>query len=220
VEHAVLISRNCFPAAGNRGFSLVEIAVVLVIIGLILAAVLQGRELIASAEYKAYKSQLGEYRNAFYTFRDRFNALPGDFADANSDLGLASANGNGNGDGVIENGPGCSGADDESCQAWQHLRAAGMLDGNPQDAGSAAAPRHPYGGEVAAVFTGSWANGEFGHKAGAENVPTEVARRLDRDFDDEQCDDGRVAGTDSGGTDCSGGDWPSDADRVDHIYAF
>ncbi len=202
----------------QAGFSLVEIAVVLVIIGLILAAVLQGRELIASAEYKAYRSQLSEYRNAFYTFRDRFDALPGDFADANADLGLSAANGNG--DGVIDDGPGCGAAADESCQAWQHLRAAGMLEGNPSEAGASASPRHPYGGVVASVFTGTAGNGGFGHKAAASDVPADIARRLDRDIDDERCDAGRVAGTSPSGADCSSGDWPGGSTPIDHIYAF
>jgi len=210
--------RSTLASPKRAGFSLVEVALALVLIGLILAAVLQGRELIASAEYKAYKSQLGEYRRAFYTFRDRFNALPGDFADANSDLGLASANGNG--DGVIDDGPRCSAPGHESCQAWQHLRAAGILQGDPQTVGAAASPRHPYGGVVASIFTGTRGNGAFAHKVGVDDVPADVAGRLDRDIDDDRCDAGRVAGTDPSGADCAGGDWPSDSRLVDHIDAL
>jgi prepilin-type N-terminal cleavage/methylation domain-containing protein len=210
--------RSTLASPKRAGFSLVEVALALVLIGLILAAVLQGRELIASAEYKAYKSQLGEYRRAFYTFRDRFNALPGDFADANADLGLTGADGNG--DGVIDDGPGCDAADDESCQAWQHLRAAGMLAGNPTEAGASASPRHPYDGVVASVFTGTAGNSRFGHKAAVDDVPADVARRLDRDIDDERCDAGRVAGANPGGADCSSGDWPDGRTRIGHVYAF
>lgn len=201
----------------TRGFSLVEVAVVLVIIGLILAAVLQGRQLIASAEYKSFKSQLGEYRNAFYTFRDRYNALPGDFDEANARLGFPDGTGNGQ----IQPGPVCDGATDESCLAWQHLRAAGMIGGNPSDAAGDASPDHTYGGVVASFFTGSHGNNTFGHKIGVEDVPADVAQRLDADIDDELCNDGRVAAT-SSGSDCTNGgdDWPAGATRIDVVYGL
>ncbi|MDZ7748282.1 MAG: type II secretion system protein [Halofilum sp. (in: g-proteobacteria)] len=128
--------------AGDRrravhGFSLVESAVVLVIVGLALAAVLQGRELIAGAEYRALRHQLGEQRDAFHAFRERYHALPGDFAAARARLGVAP----GNGDGIIGAGAACAGAGDESCRAWQHLRAAGLLAGDPRPpAGRAPGP--------------------------------------------------------------------------------
>ena len=200
----------------GRGFSLVEAAVVLVVIGLILAAVLQGRQLIASAEYKAFRSQLSESRNAFQTFRDRYDGLPGDFPAADARLEAGQTDGNGNG--VIEDGPDCVNNTDESCTAWQHLRAAGLLGGNPATPGAAAAPDHTYGGKLASFFTGATGNVEFGHKILIEDVPVEVAIRLDREADDERCDAGRVAAR-SGciGTDTD--DWPSDA-TVDVIYAL
>lgn len=204
-----------------HGFSLVEVAIVLVIIGLILAAVLQGRQLIASAEYKALRSQLSEHRNAFYTFRDRYNALPGDFADADDRLGLSGANGDG--DGAIEPGPVCDEASDESCLAWQHLRAADMLEGNPETSGSSASPRHTYGGVVASMFTGTEGNGVFGHKIGVRDLPAEIGRQLDQDIDDDRCNAGRVAGTAPAGGDCDGSDasrWPGGAGPIDIIYAL
>lgn len=204
-----------------RGFSLVEVAIVLVIIGLILAAVLQGRQLIASAEYKSLKGQLSEYRNAFYTFRDRYNALPGDFDDANARLGLSGANGDG--DGAIENGPGCASAGDESCLAWRHLRAAGMIDGNPNDTGANASPRHTYGGVVASFFTGTAGNGTYGHKIGVEDVPADIGRQLDEDIDDDLCDAGRVAGTAPSGGDCDGSDtslWPAGSGPINIVHAL
>lgn len=210
------------PRPRSRGFSLVEVAIVLVIIGLILAAVLQGRQLIASAEYKSLKTQLAEYRNAFFTFRDRYNALPGDFAEADARLDLDSSD-NGDGSGTIDDGPACSAATDESCLAWQHLRAAGMIDGDPGDDGPDASPSHPYGGGVESLFTGTAGNASFGHKAKVADIPADVGRQLDADIDDDQCDDGRVAGRDPAGGDCdtsSTSDWPAGSGRIEIVYAL
>lgn len=197
-----------------RGFSLVEAALVLVVIGLILGAVLQGRSLVDSAEYKSFRQSLRDYRSAFLTFRDRFDALPGDFADASGriDGGLPD----GDGDGVIEDGPACTADTDEACRAWQHLRAAGMLSGNPDTAGSAASPEHTYNGVVSAYFTGTGSNGDFGNNMLVQNVPVEVARRLDRDEDDDRCDDGRITAQTCGSPSA---EWP-DVDTVDLVYAL
>lgn len=202
----------------QRGFSLVEAAVVLVIIALILGAVLQGRALIASAEYKSLKEQIGSYKGAFDTFRDRFNALPGDFAEANDRFGLSGANGSGNG--VIDDGPVCGNDNDESCLAWQHLRAADLLKGDAGVAGTAASPKHPYGGAFSGFFTGNDGNDEFGHKLLICEVPAEIARQLDGDLDDAISNGGRVSGL----SDCADSgpgiaDWPDDG-TVAVVYAL
>ena len=206
------------PGNAQRGFSLVEAAVVLVVIGIILGAVLQGRSLIESAEYKSFRQQIREYRGAFHNFRDRFDALPGDFAKASERL--ESTQPDGGGDGMIGanvaniSWAGCSDSEDERCTAWQHLRAAGMLDGNPETPGDSAAPEHPFGGTVAAFFTGSGAEGTFGHKLLIRDVPVRIAVRFDSDEDDERCAGGRITGQN-----CDEGDWPEDG-AVDLVYAL
>ena len=202
----------------NFGFSLVEAAVVLVVIGIILGAVLQGRSLIESAEYKSFRQQIREYRGAFHNFRDRFDALPGDFEDASDRL--ESTQNDGGGDGLIGSNiesdwDGCSGDTDERCMAWQHLRAAGMLDGNPETPNDAAAPEHPYGGLVAAFFTGAGEKGAFGHKLLIIDLPVGIAQRLDADDDDARCDGGRITGQN-----CPDGDWPTGQTTVDVVYAL
>lgn len=189
----------------------------LVVIGLILGIVLQGRSLVDSANYKSFRQSLRDYRSAFLTFRDRFDALPGDFADASGRIdGGLPVGADGDGDGVIEDGPECSADTDEACRAWQHLRAAGMLGGNPDVAGRAASPGHNFGGVVSSFFTGSGTNFPFGNYMLVQSVPAEVARRLDRDEDDERCNDGRITGTD--GT-CDSADWPNSG-TVDIVYAL
>lgn len=207
-----------------RGFSLVEVAIVLVVISVILGAVLQGYSLIESAEYKAFRQQLTEYRSAFNNFRDRYDALPGDFDEAATRLGLdASDNGNGNGiignDTGVSDDPACASGDDgeENCLAWQHLRAAGMLSGNPTASADEASPENAYGGVVSSFFTGNQGNNEFGHKLLVTDIPVDIAIRLDRDEDDEQCNDGRVSLQPR--SNCSGTDWP-DSGTVDMVYVL
>lgn len=206
------------PGFIQYGFSLVEAAVVLVVIGIILGAVLQGRSLIESAEFKSFSRDLRETRSAFHNFRDRYSALPGDFSEADERLGLESSD-NGNGNGVINGGPGCSAAGAESCLAWQHLRAAGMLDGNPTTDGPDAGRSHPYGGVIASFFTGDDGNAVFGHKILITDVPIEIAERLDQEEDNELCNTGRISLDPRGDCENSGEDWPEDG-PVDVVYAL
>lgn len=201
------------------GFSLVEAAVVLVVISIILGAVLQGRSLIENAEYKSFRQELRKYAGAFDQFRDRFGALPGDFDEAQDRLGLDSDD-EGLGDGVIGSDETCSGDTDESCLAWQHLRAAGLIDGNSETEGNEASPDHPYGGVVDSFFTGDAGNDLYGHKILVIGVPVRIAIRLDREEDNEICDSGRVSLRDN--TNCvnGGDDWPAGETLVDVVYAL
>lgn len=196
-----------------QGFSLVEAAVVLVVIGIILGAVLQGRSLIESAEYKSFRQELRDYRSAFHNFRDRYDALPGDFVDAATRI--ESGLGNGDGNGLIGDDIDCDSASDENCLAWQHLRAAGTLGGNPSTEGTAAPPEHAWGGRFDAFFTGTGVNGDFGHKLLITDVPVEIAERLDADEDDDRCEHGRITGQVCEDETA----WPDDV-TVDVVYAL
>src|ERR1700712_2229391 len=87
------------PTARQRGFTLVEIAIVLVIIGLLLGGVLKGQSLIDSAKVKNIIQQSNSLSAAVNAYQDKFHALPGD--DAQGTLHAPGATGNGNGDGQI-----------------------------------------------------------------------------------------------------------------------
>lgn len=199
----------------QSGFSLVEAAVVLVVIGIILGAVLQGRSLVESAEYKSFRQSLRDYRSAFLNFRDRYDALPGDFSEAAVRIEAGLDDGNGNG--VIDGGTECDSTGEEACTAWQHLRAAGMLNGDPGPTGPDASPEHGYGGVVSGYFTGTGANSEFANHLLVEDVPVAIARRLDREEDDDRCDNGRITGQTCDSSDSE--DWPASG-PVDVVYAL
>lgn len=111
----------------QSGFTLIEIAIVLVIIGLLLGGVLKGQELINSAKVK---NLAGDFKNIpvfIYGYQDKFKALPGDDIAAASHVGATATNGDGNG---IINGMWDSvTTTDESVKFWQHVRLAGLAPG-------------------------------------------------------------------------------------------
>lgn len=183
------------PGRCAGGFTLIEAAIVLVIIGLILGVVLQGQALIRNAEYRSFKDQISEYQSAYYAFRDRYNARPGDFAAASDrlDSDLTSGSDDGDGNGIIDDGPKCSDAANESCLVWQHLRAARLIEGDPLDDGAAASPSHAYNGVFESMFTGDDGNDRYADKMLITGVPGHIAARLDADIDDDTSDSGRIA---------------------------
>ena len=67
----------------QSGFTLVELSIVLVIIGLIIGGILKGQELIGNAQIKNVASQAQSYQAATAAFRDKYGALPGDLVSAN-----------------------------------------------------------------------------------------------------------------------------------------
>lgn len=112
----------------QRGFSLVEIAIVLVILGLLIGGVLKGQELLESARLNSILAQVNQYQLATATFMDRYGALPGDYDKASENIHPKLQNGKGNGiiDGVGLGG-GARGATDETVSFWTHLAAANLI---------------------------------------------------------------------------------------------
>ena len=100
----------------DRGFTLVEIAIVLVIIGLLLGGILKGQELINNAKVRAIADRQNSLKVAWFSFVDRFAAIPGDHVQASTYITGA---GDGNGDGFL--------LASDAPLAFQHLAAAGYL---------------------------------------------------------------------------------------------
>lgn len=131
----------------KHGFSLVELSIVLVILGLLTGGILAGQNLIRAAELRSVTSDLSRYSTAVFTFRDKYFALPGDMRNATQFWGSAGGDGdisgtcssqtgtgtqtcNGNGDGNFTSSIGIAGGYTEFITFWQHLSNAGLIEGS------------------------------------------------------------------------------------------
>jgi len=131
----------------KHAFSLVELSIVLVILGLLTGGILGGQSLIRAAELRAVASEFQRYATATQTFRDKYFAIPGDFRDAtkfwlrlnsnadcvtNSSASVATpgaCDGDGDGSPLWQNG-GSAGSSREMHQYWRHLALAGLIEGD------------------------------------------------------------------------------------------
>jgi len=120
--------------ARNTGFTLVEIAIVLVIIGLLLGGVLKGQELINSAKVKNLAQDFRTIPLFIYGYQDKFRALPGDDVRARTHVcpaASATCTTNGNGNGRIDGNwdDGVSATPSEATLFWHHARLANLAGG-------------------------------------------------------------------------------------------
>lgn len=118
-----MLNTNTGISAGRQsGFTLIEIAIVLVIIGLLLGGVLKGQELITTARVHALNNSVDGVTAAWFSFMDRYHAFPGDYSTAQSQVNLPGAPTGGDGNGLVD-------SDVERQAVWIHLQAAGYLTG-------------------------------------------------------------------------------------------
>lgn len=154
----------------RAAFSLVELSIVLVILGLLAGGILSGRSLIRAAELRSIGTQYSKYAAATNSFRDKYFALPGDITNATQFWGTSSACGgsdavapktcNGDGNSRIESG--------ETWRFWQHLANAGLIEGGYNGTSQRPASKiNP--GEWATVYDGKifsdsdYFDGEYGN---------------------------------------------------------
>lgn len=109
----------------SSGFTLIELAIVIVIIALIIGGILTGKDLIATAANRKIIDQMVAYQAAFNTFKLKYNCMPGDCINVRTFFGTTDTNGNavnnGDGNGVINGWP------YEVPGIWQHLSDAGLI---------------------------------------------------------------------------------------------
>lgn len=179
----------------QKGFTLVEIAIVLVIVGLLLGGVLKGQELIVQARIKNIANDMNSIAAAIYGYQDRYRKLPGDDDQANSRWTSTAA---GDGNGIIgavgtKAFLDCTPGDKtpENCLLWQHLRRAGFISG---DAASSIAPSHAAGGTLQIQ---SGALELSGQVICASNLPAKIANAIDAQIDDGKPNSGQVRATTS-----------------------
>ncbi len=168
-------------ARRQSGFTLIEIAIVLVIIGLLLGGILKGQELITSARVRNIIAQLDGTKAAVFGFQDRYRALPGDFSLATTQISGASQNGNG--DGQITG--------TEAIAVWDHLSHAGFINGtyvyNATES-TTTTPNNPYGARLQLINDDVYADTgtptvRLNLKTGPQ-IPANILAEIDRKIDD------------------------------------
>ncbi|GAB1231777.1 prepilin-type N-terminal cleavage/methylation domain-containing protein [Ferrigenium sp. UT4] len=138
----------------QSGFTLIEIAIVLVIIGLLLGGVLKGQELINSAKIKNIATDFRNIPVYIYGYQDKFRALPGDDLQAASHVGAEAiaattpAAPAGRSNGVIEGAWNTAITTDESYLFWQHIRLAGLAPGSTTPGSADYMPTNASGGII------------------------------------------------------------------------
>ncbi len=124
----------------QKGFTLVEIAIVLVIIGLLLGGILKGQEMITQAKIKNAIADFSGISAAYHGYVDRYKKIPGDDPCAGTGAGLTVGNcgttterwtgaTGGNGNGVLAGLYNSGTATDETRLWWDHLRRSGFVSG-------------------------------------------------------------------------------------------
>ena len=188
-------------ALKQTGFTLVEIAIVLVVIGLLLGGILKGQQLINSARVRNLADQDTSIQAAYYQFISRFRNLPGDMTctaavtaigKAVSSAGCATNDVGGDGNGRIDSVK-------EAAAVWSHLSNAGFLNGTYSgivaDAAAyrntgvptGAIPPNAFQGPILVAHTSSYINANgvtrLAYSFGG-NIPVPILRDLDQKLDD------------------------------------
>ena len=182
----------------QKGFTLVEIAIVLVIIGLLLGGILKGQEMIVQAKIKNAITDFSGVSAAYFGYQDRYRATPGDDTQATRWSGATGGDGNR----VLTGLYGSTTNTDESRMWWDHLRRSGFVSGS-----GFAQPNNAFNG-ILGVQTGDGAatTGATPTAAAAtlggftalimcsSNLPDKVAIALDVQMDDGLVNSGFVRG--------------------------
>jgi prepilin-type N-terminal cleavage/methylation domain-containing protein len=173
------------------GFTLVEIALVLIIVGLLLGGILKGQEMVAQSKIKSVVADFSGLSAAYYGYQDRYRAIPGDDPNAGTRWGASPGNGNGQVQGKYNSQT----VTDESRLWWDHLRRSGFVAG----AGTAQ-PFNIVAGMIgvqtgdAQLPVGAALGGFVSLIICSADLPDKIAIALDTQIDDGAPNTGTVRG--------------------------
>jgi len=195
----------------QTGFTLIELAIVLVIIGLLLGGVLKGQDLISNAKAK---NMISDFKNAqifIYAYQDKFRALPGDDPIVNSHVNgatIASTPASSLGNGRIDGQWDSTTNTDETFLFWQHIRLAGLAVGPTATGDAQYLPRNSETGRIGVQSAGTGFTAIQGmtgtYAVCSANVPGRIAKQIDVTLDDGETSTGSVRVTGANGTGTAG----------------
>lgn len=180
----------------QKGFTLVEIAIVLVVIGLLLGGALKGQELINNAKAKSMANDFRTIPVFIYGYQDKFRALPGDDPAAQVHLGAGAyqvstvAAGGSAGNGRLDGPWNSASIGDESYVLWQHVRLAGFAAGPTAIENAAYRPSNADGGPIGIESVAQPGGAPYIRNLGGTyllcsgNIPGRFARQIDIALDD------------------------------------
>ncbi|WP_296643354.1 prepilin-type N-terminal cleavage/methylation domain-containing protein [Thiobacillus sp. 65-1402] len=172
----------------QSGFTLIEIAIVLVIIGLLLGGILKGQELITQARIRNVANDFQSVTAAINLYQDRYRALPGDDRGA---VARWTNTGDGNGNGILDGtyNTACNNASvTEDCLFWHHLRLAGLIGGANTDR------TQPVNAAQGRTGVQNGGLGLVGPVICSNNLSAKIAQAIDAQFDDGDATTGTVRG--------------------------
>ncbi len=227
----------------QSGFTLVEIAIVLVIIGLLLGGILKGQELINSARVRNLADTASGVQAAYFGFLDRYRRVPGDWDATSASTAIGTTVNNPSGGSNMNNGRIDNPSSEEWLEPmamWEHLSKAGFIQGsyagtaNEPDQQNGLAPLNAFNAPMIVGRTDDYQSTGTAavrlHLVTGRFIPAKVMRELDVKIDDAQPKTGSLRAVDNavtvfdgtnkwGGHDpacvSAGGDWNVTGDSQD-----
>ncbi len=172
----------------NKGFSLIEISIVLSIVGILMGFTMKGRELMETAKIKSVISQIENYRSSIQIFIDKYSGMPGDIPDANSAFGGEDGHMSGKIDSIAD-----------VKRFWSHLIKSGLISANLANG----LPTTKLGGVLLVrMLEGNYwivlcGNGSD-HESYKGLLNEQIARRIERTMDNGDMNSGDVRGSKDG----------------------